>query len=160
MRSSEVRNWLGKYFLIITAAIGGYILLFGETPLLPMARSEATGVFQIVLPVLLGQLTIIFRWFTETKDPEQEDSVVAVPAWIIKWPPWIVVCLIVLSAIQMALGNLWGNRVWTLSPTIFRNIVTFCVSILNATTVFVVSKYFAGVKSGKQDLGAREAQGE
>src|SRR5438046_2050049 len=122
MRSREVRNWLGIYFLLITGCLGGYILLFSETQLLPMPRSEATAAFQIIVPVLIGQLAIIFRWYASPYLPAGE-STVSVPPWVVKGPPALVVFLMLAAIIQMAVGNFWGSRSWTLAPSAFRNIV-------------------------------------
>jgi len=141
MKTKDVRNWLGIYFLLITGILGAYFLLFGETILLPIAKQEATDVFQIVIPVFIGQLTIIFRWFagfTKVTD----DEVIDLPSWVIKGPPLLVIGILVVAMVSMILGNLYSSEQWTTSPGQLKGIVTFCVSILNATTIFIVGGYF------------------
>jgi hypothetical protein len=89
MKKSEIQNWLGLYFLLITGILGGYLLLLKETPFLPIRKAEAITSFEILIPVLIGQLTIIFKWYG--KDRNQKDIFVKIPKWVVKAPPILVV---------------------------------------------------------------------
>jgi hypothetical protein len=65
------RNWLAVFFLGTTASLGAYILLFQQTRLLPIAAKDATSSFQIIIPTLVGQLTLAFKWIA---DPPLDDD--------------------------------------------------------------------------------------
>ena len=142
MKARELRNWIGIYFLLITAGLGGYVLLFAETQLLPLRRSDAVAALEIIIPVLMGQLTLIFRWYATGQEAETANVSIPLPAWVVKGPPIIVLVLMSCAIIQMVLGNMAGSITWTLSPENFKAVVTFCVSLVNGTTVFIVGRYF------------------
>jgi hypothetical protein len=148
MNSKDVRNWLGIYFLLITGVFGAYLLLFRESPLLPLSRAEAVDAFEILIPVLLAQLTMIFRWFSGQE--RDLTAAISIPRWVVVGPPIMVGSILILATITLVLGNLGDGKRWAPSPDGFKGIVTFCVSILNASTVFIVSKYFSESKSGTQ----------
>jgi hypothetical protein len=42
----------------------------------------------------------------------------------------------------LILGTLWEAKNWAPSPETFKAVVTFCMSVLNATTVFIISRFF------------------
>lgn len=141
MRISEIRNWLGLYFLLITGVLGGYLLLLHDSPLLPLTESEAMSSFQIVIPVLIGQLTVIFKWYG-TEAVATEDVVVNLPTWVVKGPPLLVSALLVLGIGALVLGS-WGEgHNWAPSPGNFKSLITFCVSLLNASTIFILARFF------------------
>ncbi len=144
MKAKDVRNWLGIYFLLVTGVFGAYLLLFRESPLLPISKAEAVDSFEILIPVLLAQVTMIFRWFSSEERPE--DSVLSLPRWVVTAPPIMVVVILLISLLTLIFGNLGNGRRWAPSPDAFKGIVTFCVSILNASTVFIVSMYFRRVE--------------
>jgi hypothetical protein len=148
MRAGEVRDWLGKYFLLTTVIIGGYILLFAGryTALLRIDRETGMDCFQIIIPTLIGQLTIIFRFFG-TSDRVDDNQIVPIPSWVVKWPPMLLVGLLIVTVITMALGGTGEGQPWSPLQDQFKLIVTFYVSILNATTIFVVSRFFETPKS-------------
>ncbi|MEL6415574.1 MAG: hypothetical protein AAFQ15_11610 [Pseudomonadota bacterium] len=152
MTESEVRNWLGKYFLIITIFTGGYILLFSGTMAFPgLNREEAWSIFQIIIPVLVGQLAIIFRWFGELVSGESQPGRIAnIPSWVVKGPPIGTTALLVLMLFFMIIGN---NREepWGPTPETVSSIVTFVVSVLNASTIFIVAGYFGKPEQADAD---------
>jgi hypothetical protein len=147
MTASEVRNWLGKYFLLTTVLLGGYILLFSGqyTALLRIDRQTGMDCFQIIVPTLLGQLTLIFRFFGSV-DRIADEEIVPIPGWVVKWPPILLLGLIVATIVVMGLGNVQNGQPWSPLQDQFKTIVTFYVSVLNATTVFVVSRFFERAK--------------
>lgn len=140
MSATEVREWVGKYFLFTLAFIAGYIYLFSETPLLPLNRSEALAAGETIIPVFLGQLTIIYRWYFA---PDSKDNVgnLNVPSWLIKGPPIICIFLIVSSVLSMIIANRNPGN-WAPDPESFRRIVIFSVSLLNVTSIIVITRYF------------------
>ena len=137
MTVPEARDWLGKYFLLFTIFLGGDIVLLSgkDTMLLRIHRDVGMNCFQIIIPTLIGQLTVIFRFFTGgTPDDKTE---LAIPSWIVKWPPTLLAGLVVATIILMALGNIGRGSTWSPSEDDFKTIVLFYVSVLNATTVLV-----------------------
>jgi uncharacterized membrane-anchored protein len=151
MSAKDVRNWLGIYFLVITGALGAYLLLFRETALLPISRTEAVDAFEIVIPVLLAEVTMIFRWFSGQQ--VNQETEIAIPRWVVVGPPIMVSSILVLAILTLILGNVGQGKAWAPTPDAFKGIVTFCVSILNASTVFIVSKYFGDSKSdGRENV--------
>jgi H+/Cl- antiporter ClcA len=146
MGSDEVRRWLGLYFLLITVAFGGYVWLLSESPYLPIPNSEATATIQILLPVLIGQLTAIYGWYGRGNAAKTEKMIPIAP-WVVKAPPILVAALLIVATYLMA----WGNHkqwAWTLSPGKFRGLVVIAVSILNATSVHIVKLYFSEPTNG------------
>lgn len=142
MKASDIRNWLGIYFLLTTTLLGTYIILFGETKLLPISKKDSMDAFQIIIPVFVAQLTTVFTWFSAPSS-STKDEVVSIPPWVVKAPPIIVIMIIVLSIISMVISaNDETGSNWIDAST-FKTIVTFCVTILNATSVLVVIRFFA-----------------
>lgn len=143
MTAAQMRDWLGKYFLLTTVILGGYIILFSgrNTPLLRVDSQTGMDCFQIIIPTLVAQLTVIFRFFAGV--PKMDDSTIPIPPWVVKWPPLLCLALIVATIVVMAFGNL-GQNGQPSSPDqgIFKLVVTFYVTVLNATTVFIVMKLF------------------
>jgi hypothetical protein len=140
MTYDEARRWLGLYFLIFTAALGGYVLIFPESPMLPIGREDANASFQIVVPVLIGQLVTAFKWLSRANSPEDK-RIAPIPRWAIVTPPIIVVSLVLLAIVGMVVRNPEPNG-WGVPPGTFKAVLTFAISILNASTVFLVSRLF------------------
>jgi hypothetical protein len=153
MTARDVRNWLGLYFLVITGILGAYLLLFRESPLLPLSRAEAVDSFEILVPVLLAQVTMIFRWFS---GHQFNEASISIPRWVVVAPPIMVSSILIVAVATLIFGNLGEGKRWAPSPDAFKGIVTFCVSILNASTVFIVSRYFGDAKSHNQKAAEEE----
>lgn len=153
MTAAQMRDWLGKYFLLTTVILGGYIILFSgrNTPLLRVDSQTGMDCFQIIIPTLIAQLTVIFRFFAGA--PKMDDSAIPIPPWVVKWPPLLSLALVVVTIVVMAIGNL-GENGQPSSPDqgVFKLVVTFYVTILNATTVFIVMKLFETASQKAQQL--------
>src|SRR5438445_6155326 len=119
MRLAAARRWLAVYFLLITVFTGGYLLLFGETSMLPMPKQDAMAAFQILVPVLIAQITLIFQWISQLSEPEDQNAFSPIPAWAIKLPAILVAALIVASVLLLAFGNMGEGQGWGLSPQDF-----------------------------------------
>jgi hypothetical protein len=142
MRAYEVRNWLGKYYLLMTAGLATCLLLLPDTRVLPIGPKAGVEAFQIVIPVFIGQLTVMFRWYGAA-DSIQSDARVRLPTWVVKWPPLLVLALELLAVALSLTGNVGSGTADTLvTPAKFKAILTACVALLNATTIFIVMKYF------------------
>ena len=143
MKQRELRNWLGIYFLVVTIFFGGLVLFFPNSVILPIGADVCKEIFEIIMPVLIGQLSMIFSWFggNARRNGERE---IDLPAWVVKGPPLLVAGLLLTSLIEMSVANAVGSRQWTISPDQFKAIVIFCVTVLNATTGFIVVGSFRG----------------
>ncbi len=144
MKIGAVRNWLGGYFLGTTAALGAYIILFQETRALPVSSDDAMSAFQIIIPTLAGQLTIAFKWIANPpRDPEEP---ITLPRWAVVGPP-TAVALIVLVTLALLIGD--GGQSLD-GGSILKNAVTFCVTLLSCTSVYIVARVFgsASVSEG------------
>lgn len=69
MKARDVRNWIGKYVLILLGVLGGYCFL-APTYLLPLETSDRVAAFEIILPLLIAQLSVIYRFFTDDSEPQ------------------------------------------------------------------------------------------
>ena len=146
MSASEVRNWLGLYVLCLTAFLGGYSFL-APNVLLPLEPSDRTASFEIILPLLIAQISVVYRFFTDP-DAGRRANLQNMPGWIVKAPPLLVSLLLAVELILFAVAGI--QRSEPPSPEAFKGLVTFCVALLNATTVLVITRYF-GAASMSQD---------
>ena|SRR5260370_33389292 len=142
MTLGDARRWLALYFLLTTVVVGLYLLLFAKSIVLPMTREDASACFQIVIPVLVGQIAIIFQWIAiaNAADPEQKQPC-PVPSWAIRLPPLLVVCIIVIAAAALIISNAPNSQL-SMGPESFKNAITFGVSVLNASTILLVPRLF------------------
>jgi len=143
MKANAVRNWLTAYFLTLTVILGAYVLLLSQTMLLPISKQEGTDAIEIIIPVLIGQLTIMFQWFAAP--PPAKDTTVPIAPWLVKAPPILVTIILVLAIVMLVVGNLGEGSAWAPSPGVFKAVVTFSVTILNATTFLIIARYFRSV---------------
>ncbi|MGO8255573.1 hypothetical protein ACC792_32000 [Rhizobium ruizarguesonis] len=132
--AKDVRNWLGIFFLGTTSVLGAYILLFQQTMLLPVSSEDAQSAFKIIIPTFLAQLTIVFKWFA---DPPKNVTAIRLPPWVVIGPPIAIVGILMMTIIYLVVdqGKSTGGATFT-------NVVTFCVSLLSATSVFIVTAVF------------------
>ncbi len=140
MKISQIRDWLGLYFLSITVSLGGYLILCSETIALPISKSEAMDCLEIIIPVLIGQLTLMFKWYGI--DQKTVDKKANIPSWVVKGPPIMVSFLLLCSIVILIVGNLDEGKSWVISPDTFKRLITFCVSVLTGTSVFIVARFF------------------
>lgn len=138
MTYAQAQRWLGLYFLLLTAFEGSILLLFSGSGLLPLEGEDASSAFQILIPVLIGQMAVIFQWLA---GHTPNDSVCPIPAWAIRTPPIIALFILLAAHVSLVLANNEQSILKT-SPETFKNAVTLAVSILNASTVFLVAKLF------------------
>jgi hypothetical protein len=155
----QARKWLGLYFLLTISATGAVILLFGGGDLVPLEEKDVTDSFQVVIPVLLGQLTVIFQWLARQNATERGDRACPVPSWAIRTPP-IVGAGIMATAVVMLFVSNQPNMTWIrFGPERFQATLTFVVALLNASTVLLVAKLFpsedAGFEREIQDTARR-----
>src|SRR5258706_9346299 len=146
MTISQSRSWLGLYFLVITCVLGAGVLLFGRGVL---RLEDVSGILQIIIPVLVGQLTVIFRWYGH--GPKLGDNrVLDLPVWVIKGPPLMVVAILTLAVTLKIVGFALDNPLIAPSSGEFKSVVTFCVTLLNATTMYIIARYFGAGKPNER----------
>jgi hypothetical protein len=147
---------LGLFFLLTTGILGAYISLFGETVLLPIARNDAMSDFQIIIPVFAAHLTIIFKWFT-SEAVDEEDAMVNLPKWVVIGPPGMVVFILLLTIGWLISSNSGEKPGGWIDASSFKGILTFCVALLNCTTILKIIKYFDVRKTNRS--GTRRSSG-
>jgi hypothetical protein len=138
MPVKRIRDLLGIFYLGTTALLGAYIILFQETTLLPIAAKDATSAFQIIIPTFVAQVTLIFQWIANP--PTDVETPISFPSWAIIGPP-VLVLLILIATIALLIIDAGSQLA---DGTIFKNSVTFCVSLLGATSVIIIARVFAG----------------
>jgi hypothetical protein len=151
MSIKQVRDYLGIFFLGLTAILGAYILIFKGTRALPIPPKDAESAFQIVIPTFVAQVSVIFRWISAPPQHDPAESL-TLPRWAVLGPPILVLMILfaTISTLVMDQGqSLDGGA-------IFKSVVTFCVSLLGASTVFIVSRIFAGTHQAKSPSDARQ----
>ncbi|SEM14015.1 hypothetical protein SAMN04488505_103488 [Chitinophaga rupis] len=152
MKANSIRNFLGLFYLGTTTLLGAFILIFGESRnILPISKTDANSSFQIIIPTFIAQLTIIFRWYASPPKIENDD--INIPRWVVIAPPILALLILIGTILLIAADNgasLEGGQ-------IFKNIVTFIVSILGATTVFIVARVFGEAKKDVLDNIAKSS---
>jgi NADH:ubiquinone oxidoreductase subunit 6 (subunit J) len=147
MTLESARKWLGIFFLLTTVIIGCYLLLFSGMVFLPLTQAEAGDCFQIIIPVLVGQVTVIFQWIAMTNNAQEDkNSLCPIPGWAIKLPPILALLIIILASIVLVIAN-DSSKNLSASPDTFKHAITFSATILNATTVYLVAKLFPTKKT-------------
>ena len=147
MTASEVRNWLGLYVLCLTVFLGGYCFLAPDW-ILPLESSDRTASFEIIVPFLIAQVAAVYRFFTDP-DSRRRTSFQRVPAWVVKAPPIFVTLLLIC---ELSLFGFAGTKRETPpSAESFKGLLTFCVALLNASTMLVITKYFESKSHTSQD---------
>lgn len=146
MTALQVRNWLGLYVLCFTAFLGGYSFLASDA-ILPLEFSDRTASFEIILPFLVAQVAAVYRFYSD-KNADDRVDLQNVPAWIVKAPPILVTILVVIQLASFGIAGLRRDK--PPSPEAFKGLLTFCVALLNASTVLVITRYFDSKKASHQ----------
>jgi hypothetical protein len=139
MSAQDIRTWLGTYVLVLTAVLGAYLQLAGGSWLLPLENEDVTSSFEIVIPFLLTQVVIVYKFYTT--DRTSNRAIPGMPGFLVKAPFALVTGILIITFATMAVGGRTGSR-HTPSAAQFKGIVTFVVALLNASSVFVVARYF------------------
>lgn len=134
-----VRSWLGLYVLLLTACVGAWILMAPKV-LMPLDSPERVAAAEIVIPFLLGQVAAVFRYYSAAARDRRK--FILIPRWVVQAPPLIVSVIIGLQFLALAIGGLKPELDITPSPDSFRAVLAFGVALLNASTVFVMTRYF------------------
>lgn len=140
MTADEIRKWLGAYVLILVVILGAYLFLAGGSWLLPLEAEDVTSTCQIIIPFLLAQVVTVYRFFTQDRPPR---DVGGMPRFFVKAPLLLATGVMGVAMLAIAVGGYTGAE-WTPSGGQFKKVVTFVVSLLNASTVFVITRYFEG----------------
>ena len=140
MKNRIARRWSGLFFLFSAFFIGAYLLIFAGTKYLPLSQDQSSDCFKIIIPVLIGQMAIIFQWLSTTNNQDSEE-LSTLPAWAIVLPPILSVLVIILAAIGLIAAN-DENSTLKMGPENFKQALTFSVTLLNATAIYFVAKLF------------------
>lgn len=142
MKLSKARRWIGLYFLLSTSTVGAIILLFGGGDVIPLDAPDVTHSFQIIVPVLLGQLSVIFQWISRAEPESATDPECAIPGWAIRTPPIAGSIIIALAVIVLFISNRPETTWVRFSPERFQTTLTFVVALFNVTTILLVARLF------------------
>lgn len=140
MKNKDARRWFGLFFLFSAFFIGAYLLIFAGTKFLPLSSDQSSDCFKIIIPVLIGQLAIIFQWLSIT-DNKDSGEISSLPAWAIFLPPVLSVLVIILAAIGLVVAN-DEHSTLKMGPENFKQALTFSVTLLNATAIYFIAKLF------------------
>jgi hypothetical protein len=141
MTDDDIRKWVGTYVLILTIITGGYLFIAPDF-ILPLEASDRTASFEIIVPFLLGQVAAVFRFYgtPSRRASDGRDNTAALPGFVVRLPLIAVGALI---GIQFTLCAIAGiRRTEPPSPELFKGLLTFCVALLNASTIFIIGRYF------------------
>lgn len=154
MGGNEIRRWIGLYMLGLASFLGVYILLLGDTWVLPLEKHDKTSAFEIIVPFLLAQLTIVFSYYGEAAPSED----ITLPPFIVKGPLLAVAFVLAATILFMAVGGYTASKGTPTGET-FKAIVTFIVALMNASTVFVIGRVFAArnTRSGDRSRPVRKS---
>lgn len=143
MKIANVRKCLAIYFFLMVVGIGMYLYLCAEKWLLPISKSDAEVAAQIILPAFFSPITLIFNWYYRLKTPEDKKVVCPISTWTIILPPLLVFIIFIVTTIALITGNFDSENWWAISPETYRWFLVFAVSILNLSTVKLVSALFS-----------------
>lgn len=146
MAASAIRQWLGLYVLILTSAVGAYLLI-APPILLPLPAPDKVASTEIIVPFLIAQVAAVYRFYSSATTVAHEPRL-PIPSPLVKAPLIIVSLVLIIEFAFMAAGGI-AQATWTPSAESFKALLTFCVSILNASTVFVITRYFQAGASGQ-----------
>src|SRR5262245_49413727 len=149
MRPADVRNWLGSYVLGLTSVLGAWLFM-APKGLLPLEDPDRTATAQIVIPFLMGQLAAVFQYFSS--QPRAKSGRIDIPSWVVKAPPIVITIILLVQFTMLGVGAVTDHPSLISTPEAVRSVITFCVAILNASTVYVMAAYFETKKA--QDAGA------
>jgi len=90
----------------------------------------------------VGQITVIFQWIAQMNSTQDDDKECPIPVWAIKLPPLLVLGLMAISVVVLIMGNWGSGSTSAMGPDEFKSVFTFSVSILNASTIFLVGRLF------------------
>lgn len=147
MPASEIRNWLGLYVLFLTGGVGAFFFLAPEW-ILPLDSPDKNSSIEIVVPFLLGQVAAVYRYYSN-RDNNMHKRLIHLPRWVVRAPPIMVTVILMTEFTIMIYGNVTRKANFIPSPETFKGLLTFCVALLNSSTVFVLTRYFDTGKEGK-----------
>jgi hypothetical protein len=133
MTGKTVKVLLGLFFLGTAVALAAYINLWQGSWYLPITEQDATSAFQIIIPMLVGQVAVVWRASMAEKRTGQRH---VVAAWLVVAPP-----LVVLVALAVTIARIVSDQGATMnSGAAFNKMVTLCVTILTVTSVVILAK--------------------
>lgn len=141
MKKSVLGKWLFIYYFSISCVFGFFLIIFGKSVL---KIDDPAGVFAILVPTLISQVAIIMKWFVDKANERdtKADYVVRIPVFLVKVPLIVVTAILVLGTVLKIVG-FHQDADWTPSDQQFKWMVTFCISLLNATSIYLVSAFFS-----------------
>ena len=148
MKKRTVANWLFYYYLTGTVVMGLVLIIFGSGEI-SLQLDDSLGVFAIIIPVFIGQLTIIYQWYTNqaVNGDSNMDQNLSISPSLVKIPALVVFGIFLLAITLRAYGI--KNDIKIMGDPQFKQMVTFAMSILNATTVYLVAMFYRPAESAE-----------
>jgi len=141
MTKQKLINWLTHYYLVFTLVVGMLLILLGPKESI-FSLDDLEGIYSIIIPVLFGQLTIIYNWFSSSSNNEKEMSkTINLSEKFVKIPLiGIAICVFICFLLRGLSINLeWS---WVLSESQFKWIISLSMALLNATIFILVVNLF------------------
>ena len=144
MEKKKLATWLFYYFFATTCIIGFSFIILGPSI---FQIGDSNSIISIIIPTFLGQVAILFKWFVDqANNPVSPSHVINIPPLIVRLPP-LAVILILLITLAMRIIGFKQDAGWTPSENQIQLIVTLCMSILNITTIYLISIFFQAPKT-------------
>lgn len=138
---TDIASWLFGYYFASTILVAIVLLIFGPQSQ-ALSLSDPTGIWAIIIPVFLGQVTILYQWFIkEAQRNEDSDVYIRFKKWILYTPPVAVLVLLLLSFVLRAMA-VSENYSIEFSENYLKIAITLLMSILNVTTIALNTAIF------------------
>jgi hypothetical protein len=121
--------------IYVTAVFGFSLLFFGESF---FKIDDVAGVIEIMIPVFFSQVVSVVKWFSSNNNLNEE---VNIPRVIIFLPPIVVLILLILTFSLKVIG-FNNNASYTPDDARIKEVVTFCMTMLSGTTIYLVTVYY------------------
>jgi len=144
MEKKKLAAWLFYYFFATTCIIGFMFIILGPSI---FQIDDSNSIISIIIPTLLGQVAILFKWFVDqANNVSLPSQIINIPALIVKFPPLAIIIVLFATLTMRVIGFKQGAE-WTPSESQIKLIVTLCMSIMNITTIYLVSIFFQAPKT-------------
>ena len=141
MKKREHADWLIYSTLVGTVTLAVVLIWLGPADSL-LSFTDLPGIFAIIVPVLIGQLALLYKWRAKNWNNQHEvDSVTNIPKNIIRLPLILCFGIVFLPLIFRGLG-LYFEWKSILSEHQIKMSITFSMSVMNASIVLFIADVF------------------
>lgn len=143
MSAPKARLWLTAFLSLATLVFGPFAIIVSSRPLhwWPMDPSDARAAFEPIIPVLMGQIALAYRWYARSGRLDQQSDV-RLPSLVVAGPPLAFTALMVALILVMMYYRPTASGSTVIDAATFKYLVIFLVGFLNATTFAITMAYF------------------